>query len=70
MIQRKAEKWGVNDDSQIEKIKKEAYREGFSAGKKYIKDNVKRTVSNDAIVVTYQTLRHYRENLIKWIDKL
>ena len=29
MIQRKAEKWGVNDDLQIEieKIKKEAYRE-------------------------------------------
>lgn len=70
MIQRKAEKWRVNDDSTIEKIKKEAYREGFSAGKKYIKDNVKRTVSNDAIVVTYQTLRHYRENLIKWVEKL
>ncbi len=72
MIQRKAEKWGVNDDPtiEIEKIKKEAYREGFSAGKKYIKDNVKRTVSNDAIVVTYQTLRQYRENLIKWVEKL
>jgi hypothetical protein len=70
MIQRKAEKWGVNDNSPIEKIKKEAYRKGFSAGKKYIKDNVKRTVSNDAIVVTYQTLRQYRENLIKWVEKL
>jgi hypothetical protein len=72
MIQRKAEKWGVNDNPtiEIEKIKEEAYREGFSAGKKYIKDNVKRTVSNDAIVVTYQTLRQYRENLIKWVEKL
>jgi hypothetical protein len=70
MIQRKAEKWGVNGDSPIEKIKEEAYKEGFSAGKKYIKDNVKRTVSNDAIVVTYQTLRQYRENLIKWVEKL
>ena len=72
MIQRKAEKWGVDDDFpiEIEKIKEEAYKEGFSAGKKYIKDNVKRTVSNDAIVVTYQTLRQYRENLIKWVEKL
>jgi len=70
MIQRKAEKWGVNDDSPIEKIKEEAYKEGFSAGKNYIKDNVKLTVSNDAIVATYQTLRHYRENLIKWMEKL
>ena len=70
MIQRKAEKWGVDDDSTIEKIKKEAYREGFIDGKNYIKDNVKRTVSNDAIVVTYQTLRQYRENLIKWVEKL
>jgi hypothetical protein len=72
MIQRKAEKWGVNDNPTIEidKIKEEAYKEGFSAGKKYIKDNVKRTVSNDAIVVTYQTLRQYRENLIKWVEKL
>lgn len=70
MIQRKAEKWGVNDDSTIEKIKEEAYREGFSAGKKYIKDNVKLTVSNDAIASSYQILRQYRENLIKWIEKL
>jgi hypothetical protein len=72
MIQRKAEKWGVNDDSpiEIEKIKEEAYREGFSAGKKYIKDNVKLTVSNDAIASSYQTLRQYRENLIKWLEKL
>lgn len=30
MIQRKAEKWGVNDDPQIEKIKEQAYREGQS----------------------------------------
>ena len=70
MIKRKAEKWGVNDDSTIEKIKEEAYGEGFSAGKKYIKDNVKLTVLNDAIAITYQTLRHYRENLIKCVDKL
>ncbi len=70
MIQRKADKWVVYNDSQIEKIKEEAYREGFSAGKKYIKDNVKLTVSNDAIALTYQTLRHYRENLIKWVGKL
>ena len=70
MIQRKANKWGVYDDPQIEKIKEEAYREGFSAGKNYIKDNVKLTVSNDAIAVTYQTLRHYRENLIKWVEQL
>ncbi len=70
MIQRKADKWGVYDDSQIEKMKEEAYREGFSAGKNYIKDNVKLTVANDAIAVTYQTLRHYRENLIKWVEKL
>ena len=33
MIQRKAEKWGVNDDSQIEKIKEDAYREGQSSPK-------------------------------------
>ena len=70
MIQRKAEKWGVYDDSQIEKIKKEAYNEGFSAGKKYIKDNVKLTVSNDALAATFQTLRHYREGLIKWLERL
>ena len=69
-MQRKAEKWGVDDDSQIEKIKKDAYKEGFSAGKNYIKDNVKLTVTNDAIAVTYQTLRHYRKNLIKWVEKL
>ena len=70
MIQRKADKWGVNDDSPTEKIKKEAYKEGFSAGKNYIKDNVKLTVANDAIAVTYQTLRHYRDNLIKWVEQL
>ena len=70
MIQRKADKWGINDDSPIEKIKEEAYREGFSAGKNYIKDNVMSTVSNDAIAITFQTLRHYRENLIEWIEKL
>ena len=70
MIQRKAEKWGVYDDSPIEKIKKEAYNEGFIAGRNYIKDSVNLTVSNDAIAVTYQTLRHYRENLIKWVEKL
>lgn len=29
MIQRKAEKWGVNDDPQIEKIKKEAYNQAL-----------------------------------------
>ena len=29
--------------------------------KNYIKDNVKLTVTNDAIAVTYQTLRHYRK---------
>ena len=69
MIQRKAEKWGVDDDSPIE-AERQAYKEGFYAGKKYIKDNVKLTVANDAIVVTYQTLRHYRENLIKWVEKL
>ena len=65
----KAEKWEVADDSPIE-AEKEAYKEGFRAGKKYIKDNVKLTVSNDAIASSYQTLRHYRENLIKWIEKL
>ena len=70
MHKNKVEKWGIKDDSQIEKIKKESYKDGFSAGKKYIKDNVKRTVSNDAIASNYQTLRHYRENLIKWIEKL
>ena len=70
MYKNKAEKWGINDDSRIEKIKKEAYKDGFSAGKKYIKDNVKLTVSNDAIASSYQTLRHYRENLIKWVEKL
>ena len=53
----------------VDRKKKEAYRR-FSAGKNYIKDNVKLTVSNDAIAVTYQTLRHYRENLIKWVEKL
>ena len=46
MHKNKAEKWGVNDDSKIEKIKKEAYREGFSAGKKYIKDNMKLAVNS------------------------
>lgn len=69
MIQRKAEKWGVNDDSPIE-TERQAYKEGFYAGKKYIKDNVKLTVSNDVIAATYQTLRQYRKNLIKWIEKL
>ena len=70
MIQRKADKWGVNDDSQIEKIKKEAYKEGYIDGTNYIKDMVMSTLSNDAIAVTYQTLRHYRENLIKWLEEL
>jgi hypothetical protein len=70
MHKNKAEKWGVNDDPQIEKIKKESYKDGFSAGKNYIKDNVKLTVSNDAIASSYQTLSHYRENLIKWVEKL
>ena len=69
MIQRKAEKWGVNDDSPIE-AERQAYKDGFYAGKKYIKDNVKLTVSNDAIAATYQTLRQYRKNLIKWLEKL
>ena len=69
MHKNKAEKWGVNEDSPIE-AEKQAYRDGFYAGKKYIKDNVKLTVSNDAIAVTYQTLRHYREDLIKWVEKL
>ena len=69
MIQRKAEKWGVNDDSPKE-AERQAYKDGFYAGKKYIKDNVKLTVTNDAIATTYQTLRHYRKNLIKWIEKL
>ena len=69
MIQKKAEKWGVNDDSPIE-AERQAYKDGFYAGKKYIKDNVKLTVSNDAIASTYQTLRQYRENLIKWLEKL
>jgi len=70
MIQRKADKWGVYDDSQIEKIKKEAYREGFIDGENYIKVMVKSMVANDSIAATYQTLRHYRENLIKWVEKL
>ena len=70
MHKNKAEKWGVNDNSTIETIEKEAYKKGFNAGKKYIKDNVKLTVSNDAIASSYQTLRHYRENLIKWVEKL
>lgn len=70
MIQRKAKKWGVNDGSSEGRTNDDAYREGFEAGKNYIKDNVKLTVSNDAIASSYQTLRHYRENLIKWIDKL
>ena len=69
MIQRKAEKWGVGNGSPIE-AEKQAYKDGFFAGKKYIKDNVKLTVSNDAIASSYQTLRHYREKLIKWIEKL
>ena len=69
MIQRKAKKWEVDDNSQIE-AEKQAYKDGFFAGKKYIKDNVKLTVTNDAISATYQTLRQYRENLIKWVDKL
>ena len=69
MIQRKAEKWGVNDSSPGE-AERQTYKEGFSAGKKYIKDNVKLTVLNDAIASSYQTLRHYRENLIKCLEKL
>lgn len=70
MIQRKAEKWGVNDGSSEGRANDDAYREGFEAGKNYIKDNVKLTVSNDAIASSYQTLKHYRESLIKWVDKL
>ncbi len=70
MIIRITDKWGINNESPIEKIKKEAYNEGFRAGRNYIKDNVKLTVSNDAIAATYQTLRHYRDNLIKWVEKL
>ena len=69
MIQRKAEKWGVNDSSPGE-AERQAYKEGFYAGKKYIKDNIKLTVSNDTIAATFQTLRHYRENLIKCLEKL
>jgi hypothetical protein len=70
MIQRKAEKWGVNDNSPREKTEEQAYREGFIDGKNYIKENVMSTLSNNAIAATYQTLRHYRENLIKWVEKL
>ena len=69
MHKNKAEKWGVGNGSQRE-AEKQAYKEGFRAGKKYIKDNVKLTVSNDVIASSYQTLRHYRENLIKWVEKL
>ena len=69
MHKNKAEKWGVGNGSQKE-AEKQTYKEGFRAGKNYIKDNVKLTVSNDAIASSYQTLRHYRENLIKWIEKL
>lgn len=53
-----------------QKIKKEAYIEGFNAGRNYIKDSVNLTVSNDALAATFQSLRHYRENLIEWIEKL
>lgn len=53
-----------------QKIKKEAYIEGFNAGRNYVKDSVNLTVSNDALAATFQSLRHYRENLIKWIEKL
>jgi hypothetical protein len=66
----KAEKWGINYHSPIEKIKEEAYREGFIAGKNYIKDNVKLTLSNDIFAASFQTLRQYRETVIKWLEKL
>jgi len=66
----KAEKWGVDDGSPIEKIKAEAYGEGFIAGKNYIKNNVKLTLSNDIFAASFQTLRQYRETVIKWLEKL
>ena len=70
MIVKITDEWGVNAESPIEKIKKEAYNEGFNAGRNYIKDMIMSMVANDAIAVTYQSMRHYRENLIKWIETL
>ncbi len=66
----KAEKWEVDDGSPIEKIKEEAYREGFIAGENYIKDKVRLTLSNDIFAASFQILRQYRETLIKWLEKL
>ena len=60
----------INNESPIEKIKIEAYNEGFRAGRNYIKDSVNLTVSNDALAASFQTLRHYRETLIEWLEKL
>lgn len=70
MIVRITDKWGIDNESPIEKIKEEAYREGFIAGKNYIKDSVNLTLSNDALAASFQTLRQYRKNLIKWLEKL
>ena len=70
MIVRITDKWGIDIESPIEKIKEEAYREGFIAGKNYIKDSVNLTLSNDALAASFQTLRQYRKNLIKWLEKL
>ena len=70
MIIKITDKWGINNESPIEKLKKEAYNEGFNAGRNYIKDSVNLTVSNDALAASFQTLRHYRETLIEWLEKL
>ena len=70
MIVKITDKRGANAESPIEKIKKEAYNEGFIAGRNYIKDCVNLTLSNDALAASFQTLRQYRETLIEWIEKL
>ena len=61
---------GRGAESPIEKIKMEAYREGYLDGTDYIKEMVISMVSNDAIAITYQTSGQYRKNLIEWIKTL
>ena len=62
MIQRKAEKWGVDDDSPIGKTEEKDYEQ--------FKREVMIIISDDGLITPNQTLTEYRNKLKLIIDVL
>lgn len=62
MIQRKAEKWEVNDDSLIGKTEEKDYEQ--------FKREMIIIISDDGLVTPNQTLDEYRKKLLLIIDVL